>query len=58
MEKEAKDLDVELEKMILRGVKYRIDLNSIEAKSKERRRIKELQKKEKKKRIYKNYIDF
>ena len=41
MEKEAKDLDVELEKMVLRGVKHRIDLDSIEAKSEERRRIKE-----------------
>ena len=41
MEKEAKDLDVELEKMVLRGVKHRIDLDSIEAKSEERKRIRE-----------------
>ena len=32
---------MELEKMVLRGVKHRIDLDSIEAKSKERKRIQE-----------------
>ena len=41
MEKEAKELDVELEKMVLKGAKHRVNLCLIEVKSGERRRLRE-----------------
>ena len=41
MKMQVKDLNRELERMILRGAKYRVDLDSIEAKSEERRRLKD-----------------
>ena len=41
LEKEAKDLDEELEKMIMKGGKHRVDLDAIEERSEKRKRIRE-----------------
>ena len=41
LEKEAKDLDEELEKMIMKGGKHRVDLDAIEERSEKRKKIRE-----------------
>ena len=41
LEKEAKDLDEELEKIIKKGGKHRVDLDAIEERSEKRKRIRE-----------------
>ena len=42
LEKEAKDLDEELEKMIMKGGKHKVDLDTIEERSEKRKKIREV----------------